>query len=158
MSIGRRTLALLISIAASCTEEVIAAAEASGCIALIIGMESGNPTILRQIAKPGTVDTFLRAAEVLRRHERINSNVYFMLGFPGETIGMIRDTIEIARRMGLDWYRMKPLQPLPSTPMVEPGRMGELATRATSREEGGEIKRGEIRIAKSEYRNLKSEN
>ena len=35
-------------IAASCTEEVIAAAEASGCIALIIGMESGHPTILRR--------------------------------------------------------------------------------------------------------------
>lgn len=121
-------------IAASCTEEVIAAAEASGCIALIIGMESGNPTILRQIAKPGTVDTFLRAAEVLRRHERINSNVYLMLGFPGETMGMIRDTIEVARRMGLDWYRIKPLQPLPSTPiyqtMIEQGLISDTDSKA----------------------------
>lgn len=106
-------------IAASCTEEVIAAAEASGCIALIIGMESGNPTVLREIAKPGTVETFLRAAEVLRRHERINSNVYLMLGFPGETVGMIRDTIAVSRQMELDWYRIKPLQPLPSTPIYQ---------------------------------------
>jgi radical SAM superfamily enzyme YgiQ (UPF0313 family) len=41
---------------------VIAAAEASGCIALIIGMESGNPDVLRRIAKPGTVDVFLAAS------------------------------------------------------------------------------------------------
>jgi radical SAM superfamily enzyme YgiQ (UPF0313 family) len=116
-------------IAASCTEEVIAAAEASGCIALIIGMESGNPTVLRRIAKPGTVETFLRAAEVLRRHERINANVYLMLGFPGETIGMIRDTIAVSRQMDLDWYRIKPLQPLPNTPiyqtMIEQGLLDD---------------------------------
>ena len=116
-------------IAASCTEDVIAAAEASGCIALIIGMESGNPAVLRQIVKPGTVETFLQAAEVLRRHERINANVYLMLGFPGETVGMVRDTIEVARRMDLDWYRIKPLQPLPSTPiyqtMIEQGLLDD---------------------------------
>src|SRR5678815_1379258 len=106
-------------IASSCTDEVIAAAEASGCIALIIGMESGNPDVLRRIAKPGTVDVFLAASEVLRRHERINSNVYLMLGFPGETVGMIRDTIDVSLRMNLDWYRIKPLQPLPSTPIYQ---------------------------------------
>ena len=42
-------------IAASCTDEVIDAAAKSGCIALNIGMESGNPDILRKIVKPGTV-------------------------------------------------------------------------------------------------------
>lgn len=116
-------------VAASCTDEVVAAAEASGCIALIIGMESGNPRVLREIAKPGTVETFLAAAEVLRRHERINANVYLMLGFPGETVGMIRDTIDVALRMDLDWYRIKPLQPLPGTPvyqtMIEQGLLDD---------------------------------
>lgn len=121
-------------IAASCTDELIAAAEASGCIALVIGMESGNPTVLRQIAKPGTVDNFLRAAEILRRHERINSNVYLMLGFPGETVGMIRDTLAVAREMSLDWCRIKPLQPLPSTPiyqtMIEQGLLADTDPKA----------------------------
>jgi hypothetical protein len=57
---------------------------------------------------------------VLRRHERINSNVYLMLGLPAaETVGMIRDTIDVSLRMNLDWYRIKPLQPLPSTPIYQ---------------------------------------
>jgi radical SAM superfamily enzyme YgiQ (UPF0313 family) len=106
-------------IAFSCTEDVIAAAEASGCVAVNIGMESGNPKILHQIKKPGKVDTFLKAAEVFRKHERIHSSVLLMLGFPGETMKMVFDTINVAREMDLDWYRISPLQPLPNTPIYD---------------------------------------
>lgn len=121
---GRRNLNLTWDatngvIAASCTEEVIAAAAESGCIALNIGMESGNPSILRQIKKPGSVETFLRAAEILRKHEGIHSSVFLMIGFPGETMAMILDTVNVAREMDLDWYRISQLQPLPNTPIYD---------------------------------------
>lgn len=112
-------------IAASCTDDLMSAAAASGCIGLNIGMESGNADILRQIKKPGAPRTFLRAAEVLRKYEQINSRVFLMLGFPGETYQMILDTIELSRAMDLDWYNITILQPLPNTPifdsMVEQG-------------------------------------
>ena len=112
-------------IAASCTDEVIAAAEASGCVGIIIGMESGNAKILRDVRKPGTIETFIRAAEVLRKYESIYSSVYLIIGFPNESMGMIKDTIRVSLQMGLDWYRIKPLQPLPGTPiynaMIEQG-------------------------------------
>lgn len=106
-------------LATSCTEEVIAAAAASGCIAVNMGMESGNPEILRRVKKPGTVDSFLRAAEVLRRYEAIHASVFLMVGFPGETMRMIQDTIDVARQMDLDWYRISQLQPLPNTPIYD---------------------------------------
>lgn len=123
-------------IAASCTEPVIAAAAASGCIGLHIGMESGNPEILRRIKKPGTVETFMAAADVLHRYESIVANVFLMIGFPGETMSMIRDTIRVAQRMNLDWYRIFQLQPLPNTPiydeMVRDGLIPDVgATRET---------------------------
>jgi radical SAM superfamily enzyme YgiQ (UPF0313 family) len=112
-------------IAASCSDEVIAAAAASGCIGIIIGMESGNAQILKEIHKPGSVKHFQQAAEVLRRYESIYSSVYLMIGFPGETMAMIKDTIRVSLEMNLDWYRIKPLQPLPGTPiynaMIEEG-------------------------------------
>ena len=106
-------------IAASCTDEMIAVAAESGCIGLNIGMESGNADILRQIKKPGAPKTFLRAAEVFRKYEGINSRVFLMLGFPGETYQMILDTIELSRAMDLDWYNITILQPLPNTPIFE---------------------------------------
>jgi len=104
-------------IAFSCTHELISAAASSGCLGLIIGMESGNPKILHEIKKPGTVTVFLKAAEVLRKYEQINSRVFLMLGFPHETIGMIRDTFNVAQEMNLDWCNITPLQPLPNTPI-----------------------------------------
>lgn len=106
-------------IAASCSEEVIAAAVQSGCIGLVIGMESGNPEILRRIQKPGTVSIFLRAAAVLRKYEQINARVFLMIGFPHETYRMILDTFTVAQEMDLDWYNITILQPLPNTPIFD---------------------------------------
>jgi len=106
-------------IAASCSEELMAAAAESGCIGLNIGMESGNANILREIRKPGAPRTFLRAAEILRKYEQINARVFLMLGFPGETYQMILDTIELSRAMDLDWYNITMLQPLPNTPIFD---------------------------------------
>ncbi len=106
-------------IAISCTEEVVAASAESGCIGMNIGMESGNPEILKQVRKPGKVANFLKAAEALRKHEQIYASIQLMVGFPGETMSMVMDTIEVAREMDLDWCRISPLQPLANTPIYE---------------------------------------
>jgi hypothetical protein len=57
-----------------------------------------------------------------------------MLGFPGETMRMIQDTINVAREMDLDWHRVVQLQPLPNTPiydsMVAQGLIQEVGSRA----------------------------
>lgn len=117
-------------IASSCTEDVAAAAAESGCIGLTLGMESGNPEMLREIRKPGTVKNFLKAAEVLRGIEKINARVFLMIGFPGETYGQIMDTVSVAGEMGLDWYNVTILQPLPNTPiygtMQDRGLVGDI--------------------------------
>ena len=69
-------------IAASCTDEIIAAATESGCIGINIGMESGNPEILNIIKKPGKVANFLRAAEVVKKFKQINACLlHFFLYF-----------------------------------------------------------------------------
>ena len=120
-------------IAASCTDEVVRAMAESGCIAINIGMESGSPEILRQIKKPGTVKNFIEAADVLRKHPGIHSSVFLMIGFPGETMRHIMQTIETAKEMDLDWYRISQLQPLPNTPiydaMVQQGLIQDVGSR-----------------------------
>ncbi|WP_161539685.1 B12-binding domain-containing radical SAM protein [Paramagnetospirillum kuznetsovii] len=106
-------------IAASCDDEVVAAAAASGCICLSLGMESGNREILKRIKKPGTVENFLAAAEAIRKFPQIYSRVFLIIGFPGETFSQIADTVTVARQMGLDWYQIQLLQPLPNTPLFD---------------------------------------
>lgn len=135
-------------IAASCKDEMVDAMAASGCIALNIGMESGNSAVLRAIKKPGTPDVFLRAAEVLRNYPSIHSRVFLMIGFPGETMSMIGDTIRVAREMDLDWCSITTLQPLPNTPiynsMVEQGLIDDSHRGETRFNSGGFGKQNEI--------------
>ena len=135
-------------IAASCTEEMVEAMAASGCIAISIGMESGNPTILKQVKKPGNIKNFLAAARAFRRVPQIHARVFLMIGFPGETLGMINDTINVAREMDLDWSSITTLQPLPNTPiydsMVQQGLIQELGSTEVRFNAGGYGKQDEI--------------
>jgi radical SAM superfamily enzyme YgiQ (UPF0313 family) len=133
-------------IASSCKDEVIAAAAESGCIGINIGVESGNDKILKEIKKPGRVDTFLKAAEVIKKYDSISSRAFLMLGFPRETNKMISDTLSLALQMDLDWYNITMLEPLPNTPifdvMVELG-MIEKAEVLNSRTNAGPVGKSE---------------
>ena len=104
-------------IAAACRDEVISAARDSGCIGVNIGMESGNRKILKEIRKPGTVENFIKAAEIFRKFPEINARVFLMIGFPNESYRQILDTINVSNEMSLDWYNVGILQPLPNTPI-----------------------------------------
>lgn len=106
-------------IAASCTEEVVHAAAQAGCIGLILGLESGSPRILRQIKKPGTVERYLQAAEVFQRHPTIDVRGFLMLGFPEETFAEIMQTFLLGRQMGLNWYNVSTVVPVPGTPIFD---------------------------------------
>jgi len=106
-------------IAASCTDEVIGAAAASGCMGMILGMESGNDEILKKIKKPGNVRHFLQAAEVLKKYPEINTRVFVMIGFPGETFAQMQESYDVVREMDVDWANVNILQPLPNTPIFD---------------------------------------
>ena len=116
-------------IAASLKDEVVAAASASGCIGLSLGIESGNADILRSIKKPGTPRIFRRAAEVLKNYPEINVRALLIIGFPNETVGQMLDTINLCEEMNLDWHNIAILQPWKNTPiydqMVDQGLLGD---------------------------------
>ena len=106
-------------VAASCSEELLSAAAASGCIGIYLGVESGNPDILRYVRKPGTVDKFLKAAALLRQQERIHGRAFLIIGFPGETYRMMLDTYKLCLEMDIDWCHINIFQALPNTPLFE---------------------------------------
>jgi radical SAM superfamily enzyme YgiQ (UPF0313 family) len=114
-------------IASALTEEIADAAEKSGCVALNFGIESGNPEVLKNIPKPSGVKNFLRAGEIMKKHPRIFTKGLLMVGFPpepernfpGESIKMIWDTINLARQMDLDWYSIQPLNFIPGVDITD---------------------------------------
>ena len=107
-------------LAASITkDEMLEKMKQAGCIGFNIGMESGNPEILKNVKKPASVPVLIKAAETVRRHPEINARVFLIIGFPGETYRQILDTITVAQEMNLDWYNITILQPLPNTPIFD---------------------------------------
>ena len=102
-------------VATSITQNVIDAAYKSGCIGLHLGIESGNPEILKAIRKPSKIEHFKMAAKILRQYPNIFTKGFLMVGFLGETIGQILDTINLAVELKLDWYPIQILTVFPST-------------------------------------------
>jgi radical SAM superfamily enzyme YgiQ (UPF0313 family) len=116
-------------IASATTEEMIRAASESGCIGLAFGIESGDPGILRKVRKPSRVEHFYAAGEIMKRFPHIFTKGNLMIGFPGETIGQIQTTINLAQRIGFDWYTITSVAFLGGTEMaremVETGQIKE---------------------------------
>lgn len=67
--------------------------EESGCLGVILGIESGNNTILKNMDKQVTREKFLFGMEQLRKHNII-SYASCVIGFPGETLETARETLQ----------------------------------------------------------------
>lgn len=113
-------------IASAMTEEIAQAAYEAGCIAFSIGVESGNAEVLRFVRKPSAPKHFHRCMEILRKYPRIFTRFLLMVGFPpdrkkgfgGETIAMIKETIQLAVDTHPDWATIQPLNLIPGVPIT----------------------------------------
>ena len=117
----------LIASAAVAHPELLDASEESGCIGAYFGVESGNDEILAKIHKPSGVKHYLKLGELMKKYPKIFTKGFLIVGFPDETMSQIRDTINMATQMALDWFTVHLLTPLPSTEiydqMVEAGKI-----------------------------------
>jgi anaerobic magnesium-protoporphyrin IX monomethyl ester cyclase len=87
----------------------------SGCYQLAFGIESGNEHVLRRIIrKPLSLS---RTRDVIRyaKDAGIWTHGFFVIGFPGETGGMIKDTLGFAQGSGLDSAFFSIATPFPGT-------------------------------------------
>ena len=117
-------------IAAAINEENLDLMVSSGCVGFNLGIESGSAEILRSVKKPGTPNTFRKIAKLIEKHPQLFIKGFLMMGFPGETIGQMKETVDLAVELQHDWYPIQILNPLPSTEMTtsvaESGQLGEI--------------------------------
>lgn len=106
-------------IASACTAELMDAAARSGMIGMHVGVESGNPAILKMIRKPSGVKHFLKLGALMDQYPQVFTRGYLIIGFPNETLEMVLDTVRLAHDMKLDWYSIATLTPLPNTDIFD---------------------------------------
>jgi len=95
-------------------ENLLGAMKKAGCYLIAYGIESGNQEILDTLRKGVTLDQ-ISTAVTLTRKAGILTTGYFMLGSPGETMETIRDTIDFAKKLPLDFAQFSVLIPFPGT-------------------------------------------
>lgn len=97
-------------------EEAIELMAESGCKGVFLGIESGSPTILKNMNKAATIEKYAKGIEMLRRHNIITF-ASFIIGFPGETEQTVQETIDFIKTEKPDYYRAQMWYCEPGTPI-----------------------------------------
>lgn len=86
----------------------------AGCEFIAYGIESGNDEVLKKINKRLNT-SMIRSVVDMTKKTGISVRGYFMLGFIGETMENMRQTIRFASSLGLDTASFSLLVPFPGT-------------------------------------------
>ena len=100
------------------TKEMLEAMHDAGCIGVAFGIESGNQEVLDSIKKSLTLEQ-VRQAVKWTKGAGINVIGYFIFGLLGETKASIRQTLDFARELDLDFYGFSLPNPLPCTQLYD---------------------------------------
>ena len=109
----------IIASAAAKTPALIETAARSGCIGMTFGLESGSDAILKAVHKPSKVQHYYIVGDLLKKYPQIFTRGFLIIGFPNETLSQMMQTVKMAQDVGLDWYGIQLLSPLPSTEIYE---------------------------------------
>jgi hopanoid biosynthesis associated radical SAM protein HpnJ len=94
--------------------EILKAMKEAGCRLLVVGFESGDPTILRNIKKGATVE---QALSFMKDCKRVGISIHgdFQIGHPGETHETIERTIRFAMKLDPQTMQVSMSHPYPGT-------------------------------------------
>jgi len=96
-------------------EEMLSRMGQAGCWMISWGIESGNEQVLRKAAKGAPPAKAKRALQWAAK-AGIKNWGYFIVGLPGETVGTIRETIDLAKQLPLELALFHVAAPYPGTP------------------------------------------
>lgn len=96
----------------SLTQEDLRLLKTSGCVELAIGVESGDPKVLKLVNKKETVDQFTKAVNMIK-DVGIGTKVYLMSGLPGETEYSLEQTFNFMRKASPDKWTLSQFTPYP---------------------------------------------
>jgi radical SAM PhpK family P-methyltransferase len=96
--------------------EMVALMKESGCESVLLGIESGNPQILKNMNKFSTIRKYQEGIALLKEYGIITLG-NFIIGFPGEMDETVQDTLNFIKKAGLDFYRAQLWYYEPITPI-----------------------------------------
>ena len=99
-------------------EKLLEIMHKAGCEQISYGIESGSERILSMIKKGTNVQQAYEAVKSTRKAGIVPSG-YFMVNFPSEKMDEIQSTIDLAKTIGVTYFRISMAIPYPKTDMWE---------------------------------------
>jgi hopanoid biosynthesis associated radical SAM protein HpnJ len=98
--------------------ETLKAMKEAGCRLLIVGYESGDPQILKNIKKGATVE---RARQFTKDCHKLGLVIHgdFIMGLPGETRETINNTIKFAKELDVETIQVSVAHAYPGTELYD---------------------------------------
>jgi magnesium-protoporphyrin IX monomethyl ester (oxidative) cyclase len=98
----------------SLSPELLLKMKASGCAGFTIAVESASDATLKRVRKPNYIKL---APAIVEKAKELGIEVrgFFMIGFPGESLGEVWRTVEYARQLDLSVSAFALVTPLPGT-------------------------------------------
>ncbi len=126
----------------SCTSRVttdydtLKAMKEAGCRLLIVGYESGDQQILKNIKKGATIDM---ARRFTANCKKLGLTIHgdFIVGLPGETRETIRKSIDFAKELDVETIQVSLGHPFPGTEFYDHVKKNGLITIDAMTDEGG---------------------
>lgn len=100
--------------------ELAKALKQAGCDRAHLGVESGDPEILKTLRKAITVED-ARAGFENARKAGMRTLAYFLVGSPGETPRSVKRSVRLAKELRPDYVHFSLLMPFPGTDLYRMG-------------------------------------
>ncbi|MDD9935617.1 MAG: PhpK family radical SAM P-methyltransferase [Myxococcales bacterium] len=97
-------------------EEAIELAAEAGCRGVFLGIESGSDTVLAHMNKTARTKHYRKAIPLLKQ-AGIQTHANMLVGFPGETVDTVQETIDFIQSTEPDFYRAQLWYCDPTTPI-----------------------------------------
>ncbi len=99
-------------------DELLSLMAESGCKRIAFGIESGSPQVFKDIGKGETLEKIEEGVRLAKKH-KIWVQGFFIIGLPGSTFEKEMESIDFAKRIGLDSAAFNMPIPYPGTRLME---------------------------------------
>ena len=96
------------------TAELLDCMAKAGCHTVIFGVETGNPDLFASLKKGEKLADVVQAVGLAKK-AGLRVGGYFIIGLPGDSYHGTIESLEYARKIGLDWAHFNLLAPYPGT-------------------------------------------
>ena len=117
-------------------EDTLKAMKDAGCRLMIVGYESGEEQILRNIKKGATIDMARRFTDTAHKLGLVIHGD-FIVGLPGETRESLRKSIDFAKKLDVETIQVSLAHAYPGTELYEHGKKNGLVSIEGMTDDGG---------------------